>query len=99
MKRSPVFQAEHLAVPMLVHVATNDCDVWFREDQQLVYTLMALKPTLAETRIYTDPPVGSEGCGHTFSRRVDAKTLERNDSPEQIDSWNRTWAFFARTLK
>jgi hypothetical protein len=25
-------------------------------------------------------------------------TLEREDSPAQIDSWNRTWAFFERTL-
>lgn len=99
LKRSPVFHAENLKVPMLVHVATNDCDVFFREDQQMVYTLRALKPTLAETKIYKDPPPGAGGCGHTFSRRVNAQTLERNDSPEQIDSWNRTWAFFARTLK
>jgi hypothetical protein len=84
---------------MLVHVATNDCDVFFREDQQMVYTLMALKPKLAETKIYKDPPVGAAGCGHTFSRRVNPMTLERDDSPEQIDSWNLTWAFFARNLK
>jgi dipeptidyl aminopeptidase/acylaminoacyl peptidase len=99
LERSPVFHVENLKVPMLVHVATNDCDVYFREDQQMVYTLRALKPTLAETKIYKDPPVGRAGCGHTFSRRVNAKTLERDDSPEQVDSWNRTWAFFARTLK
>jgi hypothetical protein len=43
--------------------------------------------------------VGAAGCGHTFSRRVNPVTLERNDSPEQIDSWNRTWAFFERNLK
>ena len=104
LKRSPVFQAENLAVPMLVHVATNDCDVFFRENQQMVYTLMALKPTLAETKIYKDPPPGPHGCGHSFSRRMfqeDPKApnyLQRNDSPEQIDSWNRTWAFFERTL-
>jgi dipeptidyl aminopeptidase/acylaminoacyl peptidase len=99
LQRSPVFHAENLKVPMLVHVATNDCDVFFREDQQMVYTLMALKPTLAETKIYKDPPPGAAGCGHTFSRRVNPVTLERNDSPEQIDSWNRTWAFFERNLK
>jgi dipeptidyl aminopeptidase/acylaminoacyl peptidase len=99
LDRSPVFHAENLKVPMLVHVATNDCDVYFREDQQMVYTLMALKPNLAETKIYKDPPVGAAGCGHTFSRRVNPETLERNDSPEQIDSWNRTWAFFERNLK
>jgi dipeptidyl aminopeptidase/acylaminoacyl peptidase len=99
MERSPVFHVENLKVPMLVHVATNDCDVFFREDQQMVYTLMALKPKLAETKIYKDPPPGSAGCGHTFSRRVNMQTLEREDTPEQIDSWNRTWAFFKRNLK
>jgi hypothetical protein len=30
---------------------------------------------------------------------VNPETLEREDTPEQIDSWNRTWAFFARNLK
>jgi dipeptidyl aminopeptidase/acylaminoacyl peptidase len=99
LERSPVFHAENLKVPMLVHVATNDCDVFFREDQQMVYTLRALKPNLAETKIYKDPPPGRAGCGHTFSRRVNPETLEREDSPEQIDSWNRTWAFFQRNLK
>jgi dipeptidyl aminopeptidase/acylaminoacyl peptidase len=99
IKRSPIYHVENLKVPMLVHVATNDCDVFFREDQQMVYTLMALKPKLAETKIYKDPPEGAGGCGHTFSRRVNPKTLERDDSPEQIDSWNLTWAFFARNLK
>jgi len=99
LERSPVFHVENLKVPMLVHVATNDCDVFFREDQQMVYTLMALKPKLAETKIYKNPPPGRAGCGHTFSRRVNPETLEREDSPEQIDSWNRTWAFFQRNLK
>jgi dipeptidyl aminopeptidase/acylaminoacyl peptidase len=99
LERSPVFHVENLKVPMLVHVATNDCDVYFREDQQMVYTLRALKPNLAETKIYKDPPPGAAGCGHTFSRRVNPETLERNDSPEQIDSWNLTWAFFAKHLK
>ena len=95
-----VFHVENLKVPMLVHVATNDCDVNFVEDQQMVYTLRALKPDLAETKIYVDPAAGGlRRCGHTFSRRVDPKTLERDDSPEQIDSWNRTWAFFEWNLR
>ena len=51
IKRSPVFRAENLKVPILVHVATNDEDVNFVEDQQMVYTLRALKPDLAETKI------------------------------------------------
>ncbi len=99
IKRSPVFWVDHLKVPILVHVATNDCDVFFREDQQMVYTLRSLKPDLAETKIYVNPPEGSSGCGHTFSRRVNATTLEREDSPEQIDSWNRTWTFFEWNLR
>jgi dipeptidyl aminopeptidase/acylaminoacyl peptidase len=99
MERSPVFHVDNLKVPILVHVATNDCDVFFRENQQMVYTLRALKPDLAETKIYVNPPVGRSGCGHTFSRRVNPKTLERDDSPEQIDSWNRVWAFLSKNLK
>ncbi len=98
IKRSPVFHAANLSVPILVHVATNDTDVDFVEDQQMVYTLRALKPELAETKIYVDPAPGPHGAGHSFSRRVNPVTLEREDSPAQIDSWNRTWAFFERTL-
>ena len=30
---------------------------------------------------------------------VDEKTLERQDTPEQRDSWNRTWAFFEWHLR
>jgi dipeptidyl aminopeptidase/acylaminoacyl peptidase len=98
VRRSPVFHAHKLKVPMLVHVATNDEDVEFIEDQQMVYTLQALKPKLAETKIYVDPAPGPASGGHTFSRRVNPQTLERDDSPAQIDSWNLTWAFFARNL-
>jgi dipeptidyl aminopeptidase/acylaminoacyl peptidase len=97
--RSPVYKAGNLKVPMLVHVATNDCDVYYIEDQQMVFTLRALKPDLVETKIYVDPPTGPAGCGHTFSRRVDPITLERQDTPEQIDSWNRTWTFFDWNLR
>jgi dipeptidyl aminopeptidase/acylaminoacyl peptidase len=99
IKRSPVYQVENLQVPLLVHVATNDEDVNFVENEQMVYKLRALKPELAETKIYVDPaPWGSSG-GHAFSRRVDPTTLERVDSPAQIDSWNRTWVFFEWWLR
>ncbi|HSJ65040.1 MAG TPA: alpha/beta fold hydrolase [Gemmatimonadaceae bacterium] len=99
IKRSPVYQVENLSVPLLVHVATNDEDVNFVENEQMVYKLRALKPELAETKIYVDPaPWGSSG-GHAFSRRVDPLSLERVDSPEQIDSWNRTWVFFEWWLR
>jgi dipeptidyl aminopeptidase/acylaminoacyl peptidase len=99
VRRSPVYRADKLQVPMLVHVATNDLDVDFVENQQLIYTLRALKPDLAETRIYVDPAPWGRTGGHGFSRRVDPVTLERVDSPEQIDSWNRTWVFFEWILR
>lgn len=99
VRRSPVFHAANLKVPMLVHVATNDQDVNYVENQQMVYTLRALKPDLAETKIYVDPAPWGSSVGHSFSRRVDPVTLERVDSPEQIDSWNRTWTFFDWTLR
>ena len=92
--RSPLYHVEKLKVPMLVHVATNDTDVDYVEDQQLIWKLRALKPDLAETRIYVDPVPGPSSGGHTFNRRVNPATWERDDSPDQIDSWNRTWTFF-----
>lgn len=99
IKRSPLYQVENLRVPILVHVATNDEDVNYVEDQQMVWKLRALKPELAETKIYVDPAPWGESVGHAFSRRVDSETLERVDSPEQIDSWNRTWVFFEWHLR
>lgn len=99
IRRSPVFHAANLKVPMLVHIATNDEDVNYVEVQQMVYTLRALKPDLAETKIYVNPAPWGRSVGHAFSRRVDPVTLERVDSPAQIDSWNRTWTFFEWTLR
>jgi dipeptidyl aminopeptidase/acylaminoacyl peptidase len=88
VERSPLYGVDRLEVPILVHLATNDQDVDFVEAEMLVNALRVKKPELAETRIYVDP----EG-GHGFSRRVDPVTLERMDTPEQRDSWNRVWAF------
>jgi dipeptidyl aminopeptidase/acylaminoacyl peptidase len=99
IQRSPLYSVDKLQVPLLVHVATNDTDVNFVEDQQMIDALRARKPSLTETKIYVDPPPGAAGGGHTFSRRVDANTLERQDTPEQMDSWNRTWAFFEWNLR
>jgi dipeptidyl aminopeptidase/acylaminoacyl peptidase len=99
IQRSPLYSVDKLQVPVLVHVATNDTDVNFVEDQQIIDALRARKPDLAETKIYVDPPPGASSGGHTFSRRVDLKTLERMDSPEQRDSWNRTWTFFEWNLR
>ncbi len=94
IKRSPLYHVEDLRIPLLVHVATNDQDVNYVEDQQLVWKLRALKPELSETIVYVDPAPWGASVGHAFSRRVDPVTHERVDSPAQIDSWNRTWTFF-----
>jgi dipeptidyl aminopeptidase/acylaminoacyl peptidase len=94
IERSPLYLVPKLKIPLLVQVATNDEDVNFVEDQQLVWALRAQKPDLAETKIYVDPP-----GGHAFSRRVNRVTLERDDTPEQRDSWNRTWAFLEWVLR
>jgi dipeptidyl aminopeptidase/acylaminoacyl peptidase len=99
IQRSPLYSVDKLQVPLLVHVATNDTDVNFVEDQQMIDALRSRKAALVETKIYVDPPPGPAGGGHTFSRRVDPKSLERQDTPEQLDSWTRTWAFFEWNLR
>lgn len=97
--RSPLYHVDRLQVPLLVHVATNDTDVDFVENQQIVDALRSRKPDLAETRVYVDPVPGPASGGHTFNRRVNLETLERDDSPDQRDSWNRTWTFFEWHLR
>jgi dipeptidyl aminopeptidase/acylaminoacyl peptidase len=97
--RSPFYLVPKLKVPVLVHVATNDQDVNYEEAQMLIWALRAQKPDLAETKIYVNPTPWGSSVGHAFSRRVDDQTLERVDSPEQRDSWNRTWAFLEEHLK
>jgi dipeptidyl aminopeptidase/acylaminoacyl peptidase len=99
IKRSPLYSVDKLKVPILVHVATNDTDVDYVEDQQMVDALRSRKPDLAETKTYVDPAPWGGSMGHAFSRRVDPRTLERVDSPDQIDSWNRTWVFFEWILR
>ena len=99
IKRSPLYHVDSLRIPFLVHVATNDTDVDFVEDRQMIDALRARKPDLAETKVYVDPPVGPSGGGHTFNVRVKHPSLERDDTPEQVDSWNLVWAFFAKHLR
>jgi len=99
IKRSPLYGVDNLKVPILVHVATNDEDVNYVEDQQMVDALRSRKPDLAETKTYVNPAPWGNSVGHAFSRRVDPQTLERVDSPAQIDSWNRTWVFFEWFLR
>jgi dipeptidyl aminopeptidase/acylaminoacyl peptidase len=99
IERSPLYQVDKLRIPLLVHVATNDTDVNFVEDQQIVDALRSRKPDLAETKVYVDPTPGPASGGHTFNRRTNLRTLERDDSPEQRDSWNRVWTFFEWNLR
>ncbi len=99
IERSPLYHVDNLKVPLLVHVSTNDQDVNYDEDQQIVDALRSRKPDLAETKTYVDPAPWGGSVGHAFSRRVDPKTLLRVDSPAQIDSWNRTWVFFEWVLR
>lgn len=98
VRRSPYYHVDNLRKPILVHVATNDTDVDIEEAMPLIDALRARKPDLAETKVYVNPTPGPVSGGHTFNRRVNRETLERDDSPEQIDSWNRTWAFIERHL-
>lgn len=99
VERSPYYQVDKLNTPLLVHIATNDEDVDFEEASMLVYKLRATKPDLTETKIYIDPAPWGNSVGHAFSRRVDPQTLERVESAEQRDSWNRTWAFLEWHLR
>jgi dipeptidyl aminopeptidase/acylaminoacyl peptidase len=92
--RSPLFQIDKLNVPVLVHLADNDEDVTIEEGIQLVDALRARKPSLAVTKIYNAP-----AGGHSFDRRVDPKTFEPLNTPEQRDSWNRVWAFLEQSLR
>lgn len=99
VRRSPYYHVDSLQRPILVHVATNDRDVNFEEAQQMIDALRARKPDLAETKVYVDPTPGPASGGHTFNRRVNRETLLRDDSPEQVDSWNLTWSFLEKWLK
>ena len=92
--RSPLFHVDKLTVPVLVHIADNDEDVTIEEGIQLVDALRARKPTLATTKVYASPP-----GGHSFDRRVDPRTLEPVNTPEQRDSWARVWAFLEQHLR
>ncbi len=92
--RSPVYQVDHIDVPVLVHLADNDQDVDFEEAEMLVHALQVKKPDLAETRIYHDP----QG-GHSFDRQVDMETLLPEWTPHMRDSWNRIWAFLEWNLR
>ena len=79
-------------VAALTQVATRSYSI--EEAMPLIDALRARKPTLAETKVYENPP-----GGHLFDRRVDPRTLQPENTPEQADSWRRVWSFFERQLK
>ena len=96
IERSPLYQVDKIQTPMVVHVADNDEDVDFVEDEQIINALKVKKPDLVETMIYHDPP-----GGHAFNRQVNWENggdYSRKDSPAQIDSWKRTWALLDKYL-
>lgn len=94
IERSPVYHVDKIKVPVMVHVATNDQDVNFVEDQFMIYALRYHIPTLAETKIYVDPP-----GGHSFDRLVNKERTAPQNTPPQRDSWNRIWTFLETNLK
>lgn len=91
--RSPLYHVDQLAIPLLVQVATNDDDVDFVEAEMLVNALNAKKPDLSEVTVFKDP-----AGGHFFNRQVDLKTLQRKDTPTQVESWSQTWRFLDQHL-
>ena len=93
IERSPLFHVDKLQIPLLVHIAENDEDVNIEEAMPLIDALRARKPGLEDTKVYKRPP-----GGHLFDRRVEGGTWQPENSAEQVDSWNRVWAFFQRTL-
>ncbi len=79
IERSPLYHVDKLKIPLLVHVATNDTDVNFVEDQQIVDALRSRKPDLAETKVYVDPvpdprAAATPSTGASIRRRSSATT-------------------------
>ena len=75
IKRSPLYHVEKLQVPILVHVATNDQDVNYVEDQQIIDVLRSasrIPPRPASTSIRR---LGRERRAH-LQPAHNTKTLE-----------------------
>lgn len=94
IERSPMYHVDKIKVPVMVHVATNDQDVNFVEDQMMIHALHYHIPHLAETKIYVDPP-----GGHSFDRLTNPERTAPQNTPAQRDSWNRIWTFLEVNLK
>ena len=83
-RRSPVFHAEKLRVPLLVHTTTNDRDVNVVEVESLIIALKAAGKDF-QYKIYPDAP-----GGHSFNRM---------DSALARESRREVYEFLARHLR
>jgi dipeptidyl aminopeptidase/acylaminoacyl peptidase len=82
-KRSPVFHADELATPLLIHTNTNDEDVNYLEVQHLIQALKADGKKF-EYKVYQDAP-----GGHYFNR---------TETPLAIASRHEIYLFLAQYL-
>jgi dipeptidyl aminopeptidase/acylaminoacyl peptidase len=83
-RRSPVFHAEKLRTPLLIHTTTNDEDVNVLEVEHLIAALKAAGRKF-EYKIYQNAP-----GGHSFNR-IDTKLAK--------ESRREIWEFLGRYLK
>jgi dipeptidyl aminopeptidase/acylaminoacyl peptidase len=83
-RRSPVWQVEKLAIPLLIHTNTNDEDVNVIEVEHLIRALKAAGKDF-QYKIFQDAP-----GGHSF---------DRLDTPEAFRIRKDIYAFLARYLK
>jgi dipeptidyl aminopeptidase/acylaminoacyl peptidase len=83
-RRSPVWQAEKLKTPLLIHTTTNDRDVNVVEVEHLIQALKAAGKDF-QYKIYQDAP-----GGHSFNRI---------DTPLARESRGEIYAFLAKYLK
>jgi dipeptidyl aminopeptidase/acylaminoacyl peptidase len=88
IQRSPIAHARELKVPLLVHTADNDQDVFIQENHNLRDSMIVAgkdKEGLYHYREWHNPP-----GGHEFSRV---------NTPQAKESWAETLAFLNRYLR
>lgn len=83
-RRSPVWHADKLAIPLLIHTTTNDEDVNVIEVEHLIRALKAAGKDF-QYKIFQNAP-----GGHSF---------DRLDTPEAFKIRKEIYAFLARYLK
>ena len=87
IERSPIVHARELEIPLLVHVASNDQDVFIVENHNLRDSMVAAgkdRAGLYQYKEWTDPP-----GGHSFNR------IQTREGKE---SWDETLAFLRKYL-